>query len=49
MLMRCSGNCLFMPLQKQVVAAEVMVDAALLLLFHPVHDGGSVVNLADLV
>jgi len=25
MLMRCSGNCWSMPLQKQVVAAEVMV------------------------
>jgi hypothetical protein len=34
-----------MPFQKQVVAA----DAALLFLFHPVHDRGSVMDFADLV
>jgi hypothetical protein len=35
--------------QKQVVAAEVMVMPRSLLLFHPVHRGGSFVYLADTV
>jgi len=33
----------------QVVAADVDGDAALLLLDHPVHDGGTLVHLTDLV
>jgi hypothetical protein len=35
--------------QKQVVAADVIGDAALLLLHHPVHRGGAFVDLADLI
>jgi len=35
--------------QKQVVAAEVIRDPALLLLLHPIHRGRTVVHLADLV
>ncbi len=49
MLMRCSGKVLSIPFQKQVVAAEVIVMPALLLLFHVVHDGRAVMDLADLV
>ena len=33
----------------QAVAAEVIVMPALLLLFHPVHDGGALVDLAHFV
>ena len=35
--------------QNVVVAAEVMVMPALLLLLHPVHGRGAVMHLADLV
>jgi hypothetical protein len=38
-----------MPFQKQVVAADVMVMPRSLLLLHPVHDGGALMDLADLV
>ena len=37
------------PFHSAVVAAEVIVMPALLLLFHPVHRGSALVDLADLV
>ena len=49
MLMRCSGSCWLHPLPEAGRRGGGDRDAALLLLLHPVHDGGAVVDLADLV
>ena len=42
-------ECLSIPFQKQVVAPTVIVIPRSLLLLHPVHGRGAVVNLTDLV